>query len=45
MNIFVCIFINHSLFFQFEANSNNWDVLHTYNYNINMFDDILLQEV
>ena len=33
------------LFFWFEANSHNWDVLYTDNYYINMSDDMLLQEV
>ena len=32
-------------FFQFEANSHNWDVLYTDNYYIIMSDDTLLQEV
>ena len=40
----VCVFFSF-LFFQFEANSNNWDVLHADNYYIIMFDDMLLQEL
>ena len=41
----VCVFYFLLFSFQFQANSYNWDVFFTDNYNIIMSYDLLLQKV